>query len=53
MAPEGPQAAPPDVSIIREMLLWEKAVWVLLLIYFIIVFVVFWLIGWSQLPFPV
>jgi hypothetical protein len=31
---------------------WEKATWILIVIYVIIVLVVFWYLGWRQLGFP-
>jgi len=49
----GPAAEGGGGSIIREMLLWEKAVWIAIAIFLLIVLAVFWLLGWSQLPFPV
>ncbi len=31
---------------------WEKATWVLMAFYILIVLVAFWYLGWSQLGFP-
>ena len=54
MADNGGVPAPgAGESIFRKLLLWEKAVWVVIIIYFLIVFWVFWILGWSKLPFPV
>jgi hypothetical protein len=32
-----------------DMPLWEKAIWILLFGYLVLVFVVYWVLGWSQL----
>jgi hypothetical protein len=31
---------------------WEKATWLLVVVYIIIVLVVFWYLGWKELGFP-
>jgi hypothetical protein len=31
---------------------WEKATWILIVIYIIIVLLVFWFLGWKELGFP-
>jgi hypothetical protein len=32
---------------------WEKVTWILIAVFLIIVFSVFWVYGFSRLPFPV
>jgi hypothetical protein len=34
-----------------DMPRWEKATWILIILYLIIVLLVFWQLGWSQLGF--
>jgi hypothetical protein len=36
----------------RGMPGWEKAIWALIAVYVVIVLLVFWYLGWSQLGFP-
>jgi hypothetical protein len=31
---------------------WEKATWILIVVYIIIVLLVFWYLGWKELGFP-
>ncbi len=31
---------------------WEKAIWILIIVYIIIVLLVFWFLGWKELGFP-
>lgn len=31
---------------------WEKATWILIIVYIIIVLLVFWFLGWKELGFP-
>jgi hypothetical protein len=31
---------------------WEKVVWLMIALYLLVVFWVFWSLGWSRLPFP-
>jgi hypothetical protein len=31
---------------------WEKAIWILIVIYIIIIMLVFWYLGWRELGFP-
>jgi hypothetical protein len=31
---------------------WEKATWILIAVYIIIVLLVFWYLGWKELGFP-
>ena len=39
-------------GIFRNMPSWEKTTWTLIVVYIIIVLVVFWFLGWKNLPFP-
>lgn len=38
---------------LRSIPRWEKTTWLLIVLYLIIAFGVFWIYGFSRLPFPV
>jgi hypothetical protein len=52
-APGGEPMTEPDEDVLGPgMPGWEKATWILIGIYIIIVLVVFWFLGWKELGFP-
>lgn len=52
-APGGEPGNEPVEDVLgRGMPGWEKLTWILIVIYIIIVLVVFWLLGWKEIGFP-
>jgi len=42
-----------DLPGFRSLTLWEKLIWLLIAVYLLIVLSVFWMYGFSRLPFPI
>ena len=42
-----------DPPVMRELSPWEKRIWLVIAAYLLIVLWVFWVYGFSRLPFPV
>ncbi len=40
------------LDVIRDLPLWQKITWSLIVIYLLTVLYVYWVIGWSNLAFP-
>jgi hypothetical protein len=42
----------PQRGIFKNMPPWERLTWTLIIVYILIVLIVFWLLGWKGLKFP-